>query len=115
MPVDDLNMGDVIDIYPYEGVTKRHGTDEVICTWSLKTDVILDEVRAGGRIPLIIGKGNTAKAREALGLPPSDVFRAPVAASKEGVKGYSLAQKMVGRACGLPAGEGVLHVQHERA
>eukprot|EP00605_Chrysophyceae_sp_TOSAG23-4_P001393 GSChrysophyteH1.ASY1.ANO1.1513.1 assembled CDS len=60
MPVDDLKMGDVIDIFPYQGVTKRHGTDEVVCEWGLKTDVLLDEVRAGGRIPLIIGKGLTA-------------------------------------------------------
>ena len=63
MPVDDLQMGDVVDIYPYEGVTKRHGTDEVVCEWALKTDVLLDEARAGGRIPLIIGKGLTARAR----------------------------------------------------
>ena len=109
MPVENLNMGDVIDIFPYEGVTKRHGTDEVVCTWSLKTDVLLDEVRAGGRIPLIIGKGLTARARESLDLEPSTVFRS-VATDTTGPKpkGYTLAQKMVGRACGLPAGEGVL-------
>ena len=57
MPVENLKMGDVIDVYPYEGVTKRHGTDEEVCRWQLKTDVLLDEVQAGGRIPLIIGKG----------------------------------------------------------
>eukprot|EP00602_Paraphysomonas_sp_CaronLab_P004226 CAMPEP_0185025498 /NCGR_PEP_ID=MMETSP1103-20130426/8423_1 /TAXON_ID=36769 /ORGANISM="Paraphysomonas bandaiensis, Strain Caron Lab Isolate" /LENGTH=937 /DNA_ID=CAMNT_0027558703 /DNA_START=65 /DNA_END=2878 /DNA_ORIENTATION=- len=107
MPVDDLNMGDVIDIYPYEGVTKRHDTDEVICKFSLKTEVLLDEVRAGGRIPLIIGKGLTAKARHSLGMKPSTVFRNPVGEVPE-AKGYTLAQKIVGRACGLPEGKGVL-------
>ena len=75
MNVEKLNMGDVIDVYPFEGVTKKHGSDEVLCKWSLKTDVLLDEVRAGGRIPLIIGKGLTARARASLGLAPSTVFR----------------------------------------
>ena len=77
MPVDDMAMGDVVDIYPYEGVAKRHETGEEICRFSLKTDVILDEVQAGGRINLIIGRGLTARARESLGLPQSDVFRLP--------------------------------------
>jgi len=108
MPVENLNMGDVIDIFPYEGVTKRHGTDEVVCEWGLKTDVLLDEVRAGGRIPLIIGKGLTARARASLGLETSTVFRSVVGETKATAKGFTLAQKMVGRACGLPAGEGVL-------
>jgi aconitate hydratase 2/2-methylisocitrate dehydratase len=107
MPVGDLNMGDVIDIYPYEGVTKRHGTNDVVCKWSLKTEVLLDEVRAGGRIPLIIGKSLTAKARQSLGLPPSTVFRSPVANVPK-AEGFTLAQKMVGRACGLPEGQGML-------
>ena len=107
MPVDDLNMGDVIDIYPYKGVVKRHGTDEEVCRFSLKTDVLLDEVRAGGRIPLIIGKGLTNKARHSLGLPNSDVFRS-THTEADTVKGFTLAQKMVGRACGLPEGKGVL-------
>jgi aconitate hydratase 2 / 2-methylisocitrate dehydratase len=111
MPVDKLNTGDVIDVYPYEGVTKVHGTDEVICKWSLKTEVLLDEVRAGGRIPLIIGKGLTAKARNALGLPPSTVFRSTISEIPS-VKGYTLAQKIVGRACGLPEGKGVLPGQY---
>jgi aconitate hydratase 2/2-methylisocitrate dehydratase len=56
MPVEHLKMGDVIDIFPYEGVTKKHGTEEVIAKFSLKSQVLLDEVRAGGRIPMIIGK-----------------------------------------------------------
>ncbi|TDS92555.1 aconitase [Rahnella sp. BIGb0236] len=98
--VSDLNMGDVIDIYPYKGEVRNHETNDVIATFELKTDVLLDEVRAGGRIPLIIGRGLTTKARESLKLPQSEVFRIakPVAAS---TKGFSLAQKMVGRACGV--------------
>mmetsp|Transcript_4523 Transcript_4523/g.4537 ORF Transcript_4523/g.4537 Transcript_4523/m.4537 type:complete len:827 (+) Transcript_4523:246-2726(+) len=108
MPVDGLNMGDVIDIYPYEGVTKNHETGAEVCRFSLKTEVLLDEVRAGGRIPLIIGKGLTAKARTSLGLPPSTVFRSTIGEAPANVKGYTLAQKMVGRACGLPKGQGVL-------
>lgn len=111
MPVENLNMGDVIDIYPYEGVTKRHGTDEEVCRWNLKTDVLLDEVQAGGRIPLIIGKGLTARARESLGLEQSTQFRNPVD-NAHAVKGFTLAQKMVGRACGLPEGKGVLPNQY---
>ena len=98
--VSDLNMGDVIDIYPYKGEICRHDTDEVLVRFELKTEVLLDEVRAGGRIPLIIGRGLTTKARESLDLPASDVFRSakPVETS---TRGYSLAQKMVGRACGV--------------
>ncbi|MGR8951688.1 MAG: bifunctional aconitate hydratase 2/2-methylisocitrate dehydratase, partial [Gammaproteobacteria bacterium] len=98
--VTDMAMGDIIDIYPYEGIVKRHDTDEVVCTFELKTDVLLDEVRAGGRIPLIIGRGLTDRARKALGLPPSTVFRRPCAVQDSG-KGFTLAQKMVGRACGV--------------
>jgi len=107
MPVQDIKMGDVIDIFPYEGVTKKHGTNDVICKWSLKTEVLLDEVRAGGRIPLIIGKSLTNKARHSLKLPPSNVFRKPSSDAVAG-SGFTLAQKMVGRACGLPEGQGVL-------
>jgi len=100
MPVDDLNMGDVIDVYPYQGKVCKHGTDEVICEFGLKTQVLLDEVRAGGRIPLIIGRGLTDKAREALGLGQTDLFRKPQQPADSG-KGYTLAQKMVGKACGM--------------
>ncbi|AUX73615.1 bifunctional aconitate hydratase 2/2-methylisocitrate dehydratase [Erwinia pyrifoliae] len=98
--VDRLNMGDVIDIYPYKGEVRNHETGEVLANFALKTEVLLDEVRAGGRIPLIIGRGLTTKARESLGLPHSDVFlqAKDVAAS---TRGFSLAQKMVGRACGV--------------
>ena len=98
--VTDMAMGDVIDIYPYQGVVKRHDSDELICEFNLKTDVILDEVQAGGRIPLIIGRGLTDKARKVLGLPVSEVFRRPKPTTDSG-KGYTLAQKMVGRACGV--------------
>lgn len=98
--VDGLNTGDVIDIDVYAGKITRHGTDEVITEFGLKTDVLLDEVRAGGRIPLIIGRGLTQRAREHLGLEPSTLFRTPVTGEDTG-KGYTLAQKMVGRACGV--------------
>lgn len=100
MDVTNLNMGDVIDIYPYEGKVCKQGSDEVLTTFELKTQLILDEVRAGGRIPLIIGRGLTGKARESLGLPTSDVFRLPDQPKDTG-KGFTLAQKMVGKACGL--------------
>jgi aconitate hydratase 2/2-methylisocitrate dehydratase len=98
--VSQMAMGDVIDIYPYAGEVKRHDTGELICKFELKTDVILDEVRAGGRIPLIIGRGLTDRARKVLGLPASTVFCRPVDAKDSG-KGYTLAQKMVGKACGV--------------
>jgi aconitate hydratase 2/2-methylisocitrate dehydratase len=98
--VSQMAMGDVIDIYPYAGEVKRHDTGELICKFELKTDVILDEVRAGGRIPLIIGRGLTDRARKVLGLAASTVFCRPVDAKDSG-KGYTLAQKMVGKACGV--------------
>ncbi|MFJ1340778.1 bifunctional aconitate hydratase 2/2-methylisocitrate dehydratase [Pseudomonas caricapapayae] len=96
----NLGMGDVIDVYPYAGKVCKHGTDEVITTFELKTPVLLDEVRAGGRIPLIVGRGLTEKARTELGLGPTDLFKLPEAPVDTG-KGYSLAQKMVGKACGV--------------
>ncbi|MDP3876455.1 MAG: bifunctional aconitate hydratase 2/2-methylisocitrate dehydratase [Methylobacter sp.] len=98
--VTQMAMGDVIDIYPYQGEVKNHPTGELLCKFELKTEVILDEVRAGGRIPLIIGRGLTDRARKVLGLPASTVFNRPVAAEDSG-KGYTLAQKMVGQACGV--------------
>ena len=104
--VEQLNMGDVIEIRPYDGVIKNVETGETVSTFELKSDVLLDEVRAGGRINLIIGRGLTAKARESLGLPTSDLFRVPAQPEDTG-KGFTLAQKMVGRACGLPEGQGV--------
>ena len=98
--VSGLAMGDVIDIYPYEGRITRHETGAEICAFALKTEVILDEVQAGGRIPLIIGRGLTARAREALGLGPDTLFRKPAAAGDSG-RGFTLAQKIVGRAAGV--------------
>ena len=99
-PVDDLNMGDVIEIRPYEGKILNGTTGAVISEFSLKSDVLLDEVQAGGRIPLIIGRGLTTKARASLGLPASTLFRLPESPVDTG-KGYTLAQKMVGKACGV--------------
>ncbi|WP_437890071.1 bifunctional aconitate hydratase 2/2-methylisocitrate dehydratase [Phytobacter sp. V91] len=98
--VNDLNMGDVIDVYPFKGEVRNHETNALLASFELKTDVLIDEVRAGGRIPLIIGRGLTTKARESLGLPHSDVFRQAKDVA-ESSRGYSLAQKMVGRACGV--------------
>ena len=104
-PVDDMNMGDVIEIRPYDGKILNEA-GETISEFSFKSDVILDEVQAGGRIPLIIGRGLTNKAREVLGLGATDTFRLPVD-PEAGTKGFSLAQKMVGKACGLEEGKGV--------
>jgi len=104
LDVSQMNMGDVIELRPYEGKAFKNGTE--IAAFSLKSPVILDEVRAGGRIPLIVGRGLTAKARAALGLPASTEFRLPIS-PPDNKKGFSLAQKMVGRACGLPEGQGV--------
>ena len=100
MDVSNFNMNDVIDIYPYEGKVTKSGSDEVLSTFELKSNVILDEVQAGGRIPLIIGRGLTLRARKALGLGASELFRTPESHEDSG-KGYTLAQKMVGKACGV--------------
>jgi aconitate hydratase 2/2-methylisocitrate dehydratase len=102
--VSKLEMGDVIEVQPYDGKITRNGA--VVAEFELRSPVLLDEVRAGGRINLIIGRSLTARAREALGLPASTVFRLPVAPKDSG-RGFTLAQKMVGRACGLPEGQGV--------
>jgi aconitate hydratase 2/2-methylisocitrate dehydratase len=99
VPVDDLAMGDVIVLKPYDGRIENE-SGELISEFSLKTDVILDEAKAGGRIPLIIGRSLTAKARESLGLGHSEIFRRPVDPEDSG-KGFTLAQKMVGKACGV--------------
>ncbi|SUD59847.1 aconitate hydratase 2 [Ectopseudomonas oleovorans] len=98
--VSNINMGDVIDVYPFAGKVCKHGTDEVITTFELKTPVLLDEVRAGGRIPLIIGRGLTEKARAELGLGASELFKKPDQPAAS-TKGFTLAQKMVGKACGV--------------
>ncbi|TVT52845.1 MAG: bifunctional aconitate hydratase 2/2-methylisocitrate dehydratase [Azoarcus sp. PHD] len=106
--VSSMDMGDEIELKVDQAtaVVTAFKNGEKIAEAALKTPVILDEVRAGGRIPLIIGRGLTTKAREALGLPPSTLFRLPQDPADSG-KGFSLAQKMVGRACGLPEGKGV--------
>ncbi|WP_342596914.1 bifunctional aconitate hydratase 2/2-methylisocitrate dehydratase [Cyanobacterium aponinum UTEX 3222] len=97
--VTNLNTGDVITIYPYEGkITNENG--DTITTFTLKPETILDEVRAGGRIPLLIGRALTDKTRQALGLEPSTLFVRPQAPADTG-KGFTLAQKMVGKACGV--------------
>ena len=104
LDVSQMNMGDVIELRPFEGKALKDG--KVVAEFQVKSEVLFDEVRAGGRIPLIIGRGLTAKAREALGMGPSDLFRLPHNPADSG-KGFTLAQKMVGRACGLPEGKGV--------
>ena len=98
--VDDLNTGDIIDIDVYGGRITNHESGELISEFELKTEVLLDEVRAGGRIPLIIGRGLTQRAREEMKLEPSTIFRIPVVGEVSD-KGYTLAQKMVGKACGV--------------
>ena len=98
--VSKMETGDVIVIHPYEGKITNDKTGEVISEFELATEVLLDEVQAGGRIPLIIGRGLTERARESLGLGTGDVFRKPVPKVDSG-KGFTLAQKMVGKACGV--------------
>lgn len=103
--VSKMQTGDVITIQPYAGkVLNEKG--EVIATFDLMPITLPDEVRAGGRISLIIGRGLTTNARQTLGLPPTELFITAIAPKDSG-KGYTLAQKMVGRACGLPEGKGV--------
>ena len=104
LDVSKMEMGDVVELRPIEGKALKDG--QVIAEFKVKSDVIFDEVRAGGRIPLIVGRALTSKARAALGLPASTLFRLPAQPADTG-KGYTLAQKMVGRACGLPEGKGV--------
>ncbi len=98
--VSQLNMGDVIHLYPYAGKIENE-KGELIASFQMKTTILLDEVRAGGRIPLIIGRSLTGRARESLGLNQSTVFERPISPTDTG-KGYTLAQKVVGRACGVP-------------
>src|SRR6185312_15266352 len=104
LDVSQMAMGDELELRPYEGKALKGG--KVVAEFKLKSEVLFDEVRAGGRIPLIIGRGLTAKAREALGLPVSTLFRLPQS-PHDTKKGFTLAQKMVGRAVGLPEGQGV--------
>lgn len=113
LEVGDMNMGDVINVHPHAGkVTSEDGS--VITEFELKTSVLLDEVRAGGRIPLIIGRSLTSKARVALGRGEAidDIFNMPAPPSGAVPEGYTLAQKMVGKACGIKDGEGVIPGQY---
>jgi aconitate hydratase 2/2-methylisocitrate dehydratase len=103
LDVSQMEMGDVVELRPYEGKAFKNG--QVIAEFKVKSEVLFDEVRAGGRIPLIIGRGLTAKAREALGLAASTLFRLPQNPADSG-RGFSLGQKMVGRACGLAVVDG---------
>ena len=103
LDVSEMQMGDVIELRPYDGKALKDG--KVIAEFKLKSEVLFDEVRAGGRIPLIVGRGLTAKARFALGLPASTQFRLPLDPLDNG-RGFTLAQKMVGRAVGLPVVDG---------
>jgi aconitate hydratase 2 / 2-methylisocitrate dehydratase len=98
LDVSKMEMGDVVELRPYQGKALKDG--QVIAEFKIKSDVLFDEVRAGGRIPLIVGRGLTSKAREALGLAPSTVFRLPQN-PQQSARGFSLGQKMVGRACGV--------------
>ncbi len=97
-PVDNLETGDVITLKPFSGEILKN--NEVVSTFNISPNTLPDEMRAGGRIPLIIGKGLTAKAREALNLPASDLFITPTQPKDDG-KGFTQGQKMVGRACGM--------------
>ena len=98
--VSKMNLGDIIEIYPYEQKVVNADTEEVICNYEYKSNTLLDGVRAGGRIPLIIGRSLTDETREILKLDSSEVFVRPEEAEKSD-KGYTLAQKMVGKACGV--------------
>ena len=98
--VSKMEMGQEIIFEPFNGKIFDASSNEVISEFNLKTDVLLDEVRANGRIPLIIGRQLTDKTREALGLEPTDIFRRPDQEDKS-TKGFTLAQKMVGKACGV--------------
>ncbi len=98
--VDNIDMGDVFDIYPHEGKITKHDSDEVLSTFELNSNTLLDEVRAGGRIPLIVGRALTNRARDYLGLEHSEVFAKPEQPEASD-KGFTLAQKMVGKACGM--------------
>ncbi|MEO1928317.1 MAG: bifunctional aconitate hydratase 2/2-methylisocitrate dehydratase [Nautiliaceae bacterium] len=99
-PVENFEMGDIIEIRPYEGKILKNG--EVVSEFKLKPNTLPDEVRAGGRVPLIIGKNLTKKARESLGMEPeTDIFTRPEQPEDKKGVGYTLAQKIIGKACGM--------------
>ena len=105
MPVEKIEMGQIIDIYPYEGITKYHNSEQELCGWNLKSPVILDSVRAGGRINLIIGKSLTLKSRNALSMNSENIFiknnNLDYGDNNNNNNGFTLAQKIVGKACGV--------------
>jgi aconitate hydratase 2/2-methylisocitrate dehydratase len=98
--VSKMNLGDVIEIYPYEQKVVNSETKEQLCNYEYKSNTLLDGVRAGGRIPLIIGRSLTDETREILKLETSTIFTRPDEAEKS-QRGFTLAQKMVGKACGV--------------
>ncbi|MCG8341437.1 MAG: bifunctional aconitate hydratase 2/2-methylisocitrate dehydratase [Chlorobiales bacterium] len=108
--VTAMETGDVVDLYPYEGKIEKDGN--VIAEFKLEPNTLGDEVRAGGRIPLIIGRTLTRQAREALGLGEEDIFKRPEQPADSG-KGYTLAQKIIGKACGLPGVRPGMYVEPE--
>lgn len=105
-----METGDVIDLFPYEGIIRKNG--EIIARFELSPNTLADEVRAGGRIPLIIGRNLTRKSRKALGLGEENIFKCPEQPLDTG-KGYTLAQKMIGKACGLPGVRPGMYVEPE--
>ena len=107
--VEGLETGDIIDIYPLDGKIEKEG--KVIATFSLSPNTLADEYRAGGRIPLIIGRGLTAKARASLGMGSEDIFAKPEQPNDPKGIGYTLAQKMVGRACGVEGVRAGMYVE----
>jgi len=108
--VSAMETGDVIDLFPYEGMIRKNG--EIIARFELSPNTLADEVRAGGRIPLIIGRNLTRKSRKALGLGEENIFKCPEQPLDTG-KGYTLAQKMIGKACGLPGVRPGMYVEPE--
>ena len=102
MDVSSFKTGQIIDIYPYKGITKDHNSDEILCEWKYKQENILDSVRAGGRIPLIIGKNLTTKSQELLNTTKRNIF-IPTSGNitKDKRQKYTYAQKMVGKTCGV--------------
>ena len=110
LDVDGMETGDVVTIYPYKGEAHKNGA--CIATFKLNPNTITDEVRAGGRIPLIIGRGLTSKARGVLGMGATDAFLTAEQPADTG-KGYTLAQKMVGKASGLAGVRPGMYVEPE--
>lgn len=107
--VEALETGDIIDVYPLAGRVEKEG--KVVGTFTLMPNTLVDEYRAGGRIPLIIGRGLTSKARASLGMEPENIFAKPEQPKEQQGVGYTLAQKMVGRACGVEGVRACMYVE----